>query len=174
MANALRGLVVALALVFAAGCSSTQQNLQAGFDKNVLSYTVGKPYAEIAATKAMDDLLLQNRAYGNLVSQTTLANGDALYRHIRPFESQSSGFDLGLMGGSQKQYTYSLFYFRVGPDGRIADYANGVLPGKEIKCMNYLGGIFQNCSDASLLGNDIAALDAAVKTSTGQPVASWM
>jgi hypothetical protein len=164
---------VAIAFTALAGCSTTQQNIQAGFDKNVLNYTVGKPYAEVAATRAMDDLLLQNRAYGKLFYKSQFANGDTLYRHAKPVEASSSGIDLGVFGSQSKQYNYSLFYFRVGADGKIIDFANGVLPGKEIKCLNYLGGIFQNCQDASLLTNDIAALDAAVKTSAGGPLSSW-
>ena len=162
-----------LALLLAACSSTTQRNIQAGFDSNVLSYTVGKSYAEVAATKAMDDLLLQNKAYGEMVSRSQLSGGDMLYRHAKPVEASSSGFDLGVFGGQNKQYNYSLFYFRVDAKGVITDYANGVVPGKEVKCLNYLGGIFQNCDDAQLLTNDIAALDASVKTSTGQPVSSW-
>ena len=172
--STFRIVVVALAVMVLAACSSTtQRNIQAGFDSNVLSYTVGKPYAEIAATKAMDDLLLQNKAYGEMVSRSQLASGDVLYRHAKPVEASSSGFDLGVFGSEKKQYNYSLFYFRVDQTGTITDYANGVVPGKEISCLNYLGGIFQNCDDARMLSSDIAALDASVRTSTSQPLSSW-
>lgn len=173
ISSTLRILAVVFGLIALAACSSTQRNIQAGFDSNVLSYTVGKSYAEVAATKAMDDLLLQNKAYGEVVSTSQLPGGDTLYRHAKPVEASSSGFDLGVFGGQSKQYNYSLFYFRVDASGKITDYANGVVPGKDVSCLNYLGGIIQNCDNAQLLSNDIAALDASVRTSSGQPVSSW-
>jgi hypothetical protein len=172
--NFFRGFAALLLLAALTGCMETQQRLQTAADHNVLSYTIGKSYAEVASQKALDDLLLRNKAYGEMISQTALPDGDMLYRHAKPVEAVQSDFNVGgLIGRSKTRYNYSLFYFRVGSDGLIKDYANGVLPGSDVSCMTYLGDIFRNCEDAQLLSNDIARLDAAVRTSSGQTLASW-
>lgn len=169
-----RGFAAFFLLAALAGCMETQQRIQTAADSNVLGYTIGKPYAEVAAQKSLDDLLLRNKAYGEVLSQAPLPGGDMLYRHAKPVEAGESGFNVGgLVGSSNKRFNYSLFYFRVGPDGVIKDYANGVLPGSEVSCMSYLGDIFRNCEDTQLLSDDLARLDGAVTTSSGQPLASW-
>ena len=169
--RAFAATLVALALL---GCSTTQ-DLQKAADRNVLSYTVGKPYEQIAATRATTpEAIFQDiKAYGRLIGQSQLAGGDTVYKHIQSRETSRSGVDLGLLGSSTSNTDYALLYFRVGPDGVIRDYANGVVPGESVSCVEYIGGLFTNCDNAQQLTRDIAQMDAAVLTSSGQPLSSW-
>lgn len=156
-------------------CSATQQNIQSAADRNVLNFTVGKEYAKIAATNATttEGLFGREKAYGDRIGQSQLSNGDIVYKHAARNEASESSVNLGLFGGSEKIIDYRLMYFRVGSDGLIKDYANGVVSGEKINCVNYIGGLFQNCDNAQQLSTDIAQMDAAVLTSQSLPLSSW-
>lgn len=172
-----RILVAAVIGAALAACSAAQQQrIQAGFDQNILDYTVGRDYATIAAREAMTQQALfgDDRAYGDFFGASQLSGGDTLYRHLERSEAATSSSDvLGLVGGDSARIDYRLFYFRVGPDGVIKDYANGVVSGELVRCSYYLGGVFQNCGNTEIASADIAQMDAAVTTSSGQPLASW-
>lgn len=172
-----RLVLIGLAAASVTACSTAQQQrIQASFDQNILDYTVGRPYAEIAQREAMTQAALfgTDRAYGDFVGSSPLAGGDTLYRHIEVSEAATTSSDFaGLVGGDRTRFDYRLFYFRVGADGVIKDYANGVVSGQSIGCSYYVGGIFQNCSNQQMASNDLAQMDAAVTTSAGGALASW-
>lgn len=167
---------VCLAVALISSCGATQQELQARADSNVLHYTIGKSYAEIAAKPAMDSagLFLGTKAYGKEFSETRLPSGDRIYKHIVSREAFQSDFNAGgLIGGTKNRIDSGLFYFLVGPGGTIKDYGNGVVSGGVVKCTTYIGGIIKRCGNAQLAANDAAQMDAAVRTSSGQPISSW-
>ena len=163
--------------VLLAACSATdQQSIQQSADQNVLAATVGRPYAEVAATQAMttEGLFGQDKAYGVLVSQSRLDNGDTVYKHLeRTVASQSTTDFFGITGNVEQRIDYRLFYFRVGTDGIIKDFANGVVTGENVNCVTYISGLINNCGDAQVMSSDVAVWDAAVITSSGQPLSSW-
>lgn len=170
-----RAVAAALAILALAACTATQQGIQASADANILSYTVGKPYAEIAGQNSMSmgGLMGREKAYGELIQSSQLPNGDTLYRHGQAHAAQTTSTDFLFMGGDSTRFDYRLFYFRVGADGVIKDYANGVVSAQQIECVDYIGGIFQNCSDTVLLSSDMAQMDAVVRTSAGMPLSAW-
>jgi hypothetical protein len=166
--------LAALVLVLGA-CTAAQQSLQASADANILNYTLGKPYAQIAAqnTTSFEGMMGREKAYGNLIHRSQLPNGDTLYRHGQAYAAQTNSTDFLFMGGNSTRYDYRLFYFRVGADGVIKDYANGVVSAQQIECVNYIGGIFQNCTDTALLSSDVSQMDAQVRTSASMPLSAW-
>ncbi|WP_196257805.1 hypothetical protein [Pelagibacterium limicola] len=170
-----KGFIIGLALLALGACTATQQSLQAAADSNILNYTVGKPYAQIAAqnTTSFEGMMGREKAYGNLIHLSQLSNGDRLYRHGQAYAAHSTSTDFLLMGGGSTRYDYRLFYFRVGQDGVIKDYANGVVTAQQVECVNYVGGIFQSCTDTAMLSSDISQMDAQVRTSAGMPLSAW-
>lgn len=171
----LRGALAGLALLALGACTAAQQSIQASADANILRFTVDKPYAQIAAqnTTSFEGLMGREKAYGDLIHSSQLANGDTLYRHGQAYAAQTTSTDFLFMGGGSTRYDYRLFYFRVGADGVIRDYANGVVSGQQIECVEYIGGIFRNCTDTALLSTDISQMDAQVRTSAGMPLSAW-
>ncbi|WP_319529007.1 hypothetical protein [uncultured Cohaesibacter sp.] len=169
------GLAVGLALLMAA-CAGTQEKVQRSVDRNMLTYVVGKPYQSIASQRktTFEGLFQDDRAYGEVFSQATLANGDMLYRHLDRYESgEKSSSMFGVVGTSSTQISYRLIYFRVGPDGLIKDTANGFLHGEVKDCTNWVGGIFQTCDDPARMSQTVEGYDNLVLTSSGQPLSSW-
>lgn len=175
--DASRLAMAALLCAALAACSTaSQQRLQARFDRNVLDNTVGKSYADIARKEAWTQAALfgTDHAYGDVFGATQLPGGDTLYRHMERSEAFRSGTDVGgLLTSGTTRFDYRLFYFRVGPDGVIKDTANGVVSGDSIKCVSYIGGIFNKCGNAQLASTDADQMDAAVTTSAGLPLSSW-
>lgn len=157
-------------------CSGMQEKVQTSVDRKVLSYVVGKPYQSVASQRktTLEGLFQDDRAYGEVFSQAPLANGDMLYRHLDRYKSgeESSNF-FGVVGSTKAQISYRLIYFRVGPDGRIKDTANGFLHGEVNSCTNWVGGIFETCDDPARLTQTIDGYDRLVTTSKGQPISSW-
>lgn len=170
-------VLAGLAVASLAACSAgQQQRIQASFDRNILDYTLGKPYTEIAQREAMtqEALFGTDYAYGNPFGASPLPGGDTLQRHVEVSAAMQTNTDIaGLFGSDGTRFDYRLFYFRVGPDGVIKDYANGVVSGQLIRCSYYIGGIFENCGNAELASTDMAQMDAAVTTSAGAPLSSW-
>lgn len=161
-----------------AGCGVTgvQQRLQASADRNILDNTVGQPYADVAAREAWttEALFGNDKAYGDFFASTELPGGDTVYRHLERSEAFNSSTNVaGLFGSGTTRFDYRLFYFRVGPDGIVKDTANGVVSGEQIKCVSYVGGIFERCGNAELASADMTQMDAMVATSAGLPLSSW-
>ncbi len=172
---ARRALAAAAGALLAA-CSSAQGDIQQAADRNYLSYMAGKPYAAIAAEKKLtvEGMMYGDRAAGELISTTALAGGDTLYRHVDRYQSGTMTSSVaGIYGKDSATYSYRLLYFRVSPDGVVRDTANGFVPGETQTCIGWIGGIFQKCNNELELRSTVAGFDAVVKTSAGQPLASW-
>ena len=171
-----RLMALGTAAALLAACSSAQGDIQQMADHNYLSYMVGKPYASIAAEKKLtvDGLMYGDRAAGELISTSDLPGGDTLYRHVDRYQSGTMTSSVaGIYGKDSATYSYRLLYFRVSPDGLVRDTANGFVPGETQTCVGWIGGIFQKCNNELELRNTVAGFDAVVKTSAGQPLASW-
>ncbi len=137
---------------------------------------VGKPYAGIAGQKklTMEGLMYDDRAAGELVSASDLPGGDKLYRHVDRYQSGTMTSNAaGIYSKDSATYSYRLLYFRVSPDGVVRDYANGFVPGETQSCVGWIGGIFTKCKNELELRQTVDGFDAVVKTSQGQPLASW-
>ena len=164
--------VVAIAL---AGCSETAEGLRKKGDQLYLGRAIGKPYASIATEKALAaGELLPVPAYGALVGEQKLASGDTVYKYAnkRAAEESSTNF-AGLIGSSKTSLEYAIYYFRVGPDGRVKDVANGIAAGEKVSCINYVGGLVSSCGNTGALTQDVAYLDTVVRTSAGAPYSAW-
>ena len=169
-------LLAAGAAALFSACSGTQAEIQTAVDRNWLGYMVGKPYAGIAAEKklTMDGLMHDDRAAGELISVSDLPGGDRLYRHVDRYQSGTmSSNAAGIYSKDSATYSYRLLYFRVSPDGVVRDYANGFVPGETQSCVGWIGGIFTKCKNELELRQTVDGFDAVVKTSQGQPLASW-
>ncbi len=169
-------LIALLPAALVAGCGSTQGDLQQMADRNWLGYMVGKPYAGIAAEKklTMDGLMHDDRAAGELISVSDLPGGDRLYRHVDRYQSGTmSSSAAGVYSKDSATYSYRLLYFRVSSEGVVRDYANGFVPGETQSCVGWIGGIFTKCKNELELRQTVDGFDAVVKTSQGQPLASW-
>jgi hypothetical protein len=159
-----------------AACSATQAEIQQAADRNWLGYVVGKSYAGVASEKklTMEGLFQDDRAAGELFATSELPGGDRLYRHLDRYQSAASTASFGgLVGKDTATFSYRLLYFRVGPDGKIRDYANGFVGGETSSCVGWIGGIFTKCEDEAQLRQTVQSYDSFVKTSQGQPLTSW-
>lgn len=168
-------LVGLLALTLSACSASQQQSIQTSVDRNVLSYTLGKQYAQIAKSQKMTGggLLNNDPTYGKLVSKQKLASGDTIYKHVDNNEASSSSVGIGIIGKTDKRIDLRLLYFRVGKDGIIKDHANGTVTGGNVSCIDWIGGLVQDCGNDQLIAKDVAQMDLVVRTSTGGPLSSW-
>ncbi|MCO6187348.1 hypothetical protein [Rhizobium sp. L1K21] len=159
-----------------AACSSTAEKLRNKSDRYQLSSTIGKPYAAIAASKSLKEaeLFATRETYGRLIDQVTLPSGDTVYKHAGLREAGESSFDFsGLIGTSKTKLEYAIYYFRVGPDGMIRDYANGIVQGDRVNCIAFISGLITTCQNTDTLTADFTYIDTIVRTANGKPYSAW-
>jgi hypothetical protein len=139
------------------GCGSFAAHIRNGLNHEALQSDIGKPYSRV---------VYDHPAYGPLVGRAKLANGDIIYKHVGRFGNESSGY-LGIY--VKDKHIDRAIYFEVAPDGRIVDYATGFFHAGSTSCML----IFCGGKSGTPAHTPTSALDAVVKTSTGQPISSW-
>lgn len=173
--NILRALTGLAMIVLAAGCTTPPEGLLNAANRNYMRYAMGKPYTQVASLNPTTMEGLAGRtAYGPMIGDFALADGQRVYRHIDNVQTGESNVDLGIF--SQRRTvstTYRLAYFRVGPDGIVNDWATGSLPGDSLRCVSYAIGIFRQCENQQSLAQSLDFYDTLVKTSAGQPIAAW-
>ncbi len=155
-------------------CSQTAENMRKKGDSVVLSHTIGRTYEKVSTSKHLvAGELLPQLAYGNRIGQTTLPSGDVIYKHATLREAGESSIDFGFIGSSKTKMEYAVYYFLVGGDGVVKDYANGIVDGGKVSCMEYVGGFIRSCGNSEQLNSDLGYVDSMMRTSNGQPVSVW-
>ncbi len=158
------------------GCSQTAEKIENAANRSTTSWALGKPYSRVAAlgNSTLEQLSAEQTGYGQMIGQTSLADGTTLYRHIAPgAQSESSSNFVGLVGKSKQVTNYRLSYFKVGQDGIVKDWATGSAPGSISDCVTYIGGIFQKCQDQGRIRQALFVYDSRVRTSSGATLDSW-
>ncbi|MEM7216321.1 MAG: hypothetical protein AAF423_12325 [Pseudomonadota bacterium] len=159
-----------------AGCSQTAEKIEAAANRSSTSWAQGKPYSQVAAlgNRPLDQLSTEPVGFGQLIGQSSLADGTTVYRHIAPAAKTTSSSDFAGLVGTQKEVTnFRLSYFKVGQNGVVQDWATGSVPGSISDCVSYIAGIFQKCTDQGRVKQALAVYDSIVRTSTGSPMTSW-
>ena len=166
-------LLVSLSLV---GCSGTQGKIQSGMDRKMMESTVGKQYDALVEKNkfTMGGAIGQDKQYGNFINSTALPDGGMLMRHLDKYKSGGMGIGTGplpFMVG-EKRIAYRLFYFNVGPDGIIRDWASGFYNGETKSCIGLEMFNLDYCGDSDK-AFPYEKMDRFVKTSSGKPITAW-
>ena len=170
-----RHIIVILAGIVA-GCSQTAEKIENAANRSTTGWAMGKPYTQVAAlgNSALDQLATEQTGFGQMIGQTSLADGTILYRHIAPAaQTETSSDFVGLIGKSKQVTNYRLSYFKVGQDGIVKDWATGSAPGSISDCVTYISGIFRKCEDQGRIKQALFVYDNQVRTSSGSPITSW-
>ena len=179
----LKKILTIVSLLAVVACSGTKAKLQNFNDRRAINDTIGKNYNTITnETSANFSEGFSNQAlkYGKFLSSYNLADGSKVMRHTDTYSLLSSGFGLGVIGvtglNTKANLAYRIFYFKVGNDGIIKDWANGVSANatgtQECSGLGVGGFSMESCGD--IKGNaPVAEIDSIARTSTEQPLSSW-
>lgn len=144
-------------------------------DKSMLAKTVGKNYNEITTAKpGIGGMLLgEGDKYGSLISGYNLPDGTKVMRHMKKSTASSSSISTNLLPVSygSNDIAYQLFYFRVGQDGVIRDWASGYYNGASQGCLGILGVSAACGNEKNTL--PVEKFDSIVVTSENTPLSSW-
>ena len=179
--NLMRTILVVASFVVVpfvlAACQSAQTNVAKFGQRNTMRFALNKPYQQIANTPDLSETNLlkigKTTTYGPMIGSFQLANGDTVYRHLKPYETGNSSVGLGLIGGESTSFTLYLAYFRVDASGIVRDWAGTALPGSSQRCVGFFGGIIRNCSDTAAQERSLQYYDNLVRTSSDQPLSAW-
>ncbi len=171
----MRIIILVIAVMALVSCSGTQSKIQNSLDRKMLSSTIGKNYQALSVKNKMtlSSLVGNDPLYGAFVSSYNLPNGNTVMRHMDRYTSGSTqilpGMPVSL--GSQS-VAYRLFYFNVGRDGTVKDWASGFYNGAKQKCLGIAGMTLSTCGN---LKNDLnfSQIDDMVTTSSGASIKSW-
>ena len=69
-----------------AGCSQTAEKIEDAANRSTTGWAMGKPYTKVAAlgNSPLDQLATEQYGFGQMIGQSTLADGTTFYRHIAP------------------------------------------------------------------------------------------
>jgi hypothetical protein len=167
-------LIITLSTILT-GCAKTQATIQNSIDHKMLAGTIGKPYESLTRKTKLtaSGLLGQDKVYGNFVSSYRLVDGGVVMRHVDRYKSGGSraSFGLPISIGSDRT-AYRVFYFNVGKDGTVRDWASGFYNDSKASCIGVTGLGLSYCGK-NKKELDFNQLDNIVKTSSGQPITIW-
>lgn len=179
--RAARAAFISLALavpVVLAGCQGAKDNAQRYGAANYARFALNKPYTRAANLPDLGETNLlrigKSTAYGPMIGSYRLANGETVYRHFKPQSAGGSTVDFGLVSRSGESFVIYLTWMRVDQAGIVREVATGTVPGGNQRCLGFIGGIIQNCSDQATQDQSLAFYDSVVRTREGQNVyAAW-
>lgn len=153
-------LLIAVLLVFLAGCAGVAQSV----DKKLIKGTIGKQYTDVTGEAGP----LFSLGYGGLLASEKLSDESILYIHVYDYESSRSSY-FGIFGSVQHSYRINGFKVK---DGLVTDWVYGLhSPDTEYTHLYGLVFSYDASSVLSMIKDNYKNL---VKTSTGENVSSWM
>ena len=159
-----------------AACSQTAEKIETAANRSTTSWSLGKPYTQVAAlgNSPLDQLAADQTGFGPLIGQSRLSDGSTIYRHIAPSAQSESYSDFGGLAASNQQVTnYRLSYFKVGRDGIVSDWAAGKASSSISSCVSYIAGIFQKCTEQARIDQAVEIYDTLVRTRSGGAITEW-
>lgn len=170
-------MALAAPLVLAA-CQGAKDSAQRYGAANYARFALNKPYTRAANLPDLGETNLlrigKSTAYGPMIGSYRLPNGETVYRHFKPQSAGSSTVDLGLISRGGESFVVYLTWMRVDVSGVVREVATGTVPGGSQRCLGFIGGLIQNCTDQAAQDQSLAFYDSVVRTRDGRNVyAAW-
>lgn len=168
--------ILLILLVLTTGCNKAVNYAQSNIDRKLLQSTIGKEYESFASENKLTvsgAVFGQDKVYGNFISSSHLPDGGKIMKHIDKYKSGGSQLSMGLpVGIGSQSMAYRIFYFNVGPNGIVRDWASAFYNKETKDCISAINIGIDLCGNAENVF-DYNQLDTLVKTSQGHAIDVW-